>query len=246
MPQRIHQMASKMRQFDPSAVEKPWYPVLGDFPPTQRLVRPALQCDRVRRSRKSKTFQPLQVTYPEDSLRSEFFGDHPWELARPRTVLEDDGKDAHRHDWSRIHQPGRIMDGERYLIHDHHCSRPATNTLSVIQRQQWLIRHERLTRPQAYDKARKEFYAIRHREEIERRIAKEEALMTGAYFAPGPLEVGMRLEDDAFEEWKRYAVERSATLRAMRSSDSGSVDQTEADGDGAENETDSEKASDAA
>ena len=58
-------------------------------------------------------FQPMKIEYPEDKLREEFFGDHPWELARPRIVLEDDGKDYQNQDWSRIEQPGKQLDGER-------------------------------------------------------------------------------------------------------------------------------------
>ena len=54
---------------------------------------------------------------------------------------------------------------------------------------------------EAYDIARKEFYALRHAEEVERRVAKEEALWTGAYFGKSALEVGMGLEDKNFNEW---------------------------------------------
>ena len=52
--------------------------------------------------------------YEEDQLRQQFFGDHPWELARPRIVLEDDGKDYARFDWSKMLQKNKKLDGERY------------------------------------------------------------------------------------------------------------------------------------
>jgi len=82
------------------------------MPPSERLTRPALQ--RGKRNKKtSRMFQPITIAYPEDKLREEFFGDHPWELARPKVVLEDDGKDFHKHDWSRIKQSGKALDGER-------------------------------------------------------------------------------------------------------------------------------------
>ena len=61
----------------------------------------------------SKLFQPLKIKYEEDQLRKEFFRDHPWELARPRIVLEKSGKDFENYDWSRLQQPGRRLDGER-------------------------------------------------------------------------------------------------------------------------------------
>lgn len=59
-------------------------------------------------------FKPQMITYEEDKLRKAFYGDHPWELARPRIILEQDGKDGQRCDWSRIKQPGRELNGERY------------------------------------------------------------------------------------------------------------------------------------
>lgn len=44
-------------------------------------------------------FSPVNLTYEEDKLRWEYFNDHPWELARPRVVLENDGRDAQGWDW---------------------------------------------------------------------------------------------------------------------------------------------------
>jgi small subunit ribosomal protein S23 len=44
-------------------------------------------------------FTPLNLTYEEDRLRWEYFNDHPWELARPRVILENDGKDNEKWDW---------------------------------------------------------------------------------------------------------------------------------------------------
>ncbi|EHK99158.1 putative 37S ribosomal protein S25, mitochondrial [Glarea lozoyensis 74030] len=58
---------------------------------------------------------------------------------------------------------------------------------------------------EAYDIARKEFYALRHEEEVERRVAKEEALWTGAHFGKGALDVGMGLEDKTYDEWLEWA-----------------------------------------
>ena len=157
-------------------------------------------------------FQPAKITYPEDRLRSEFFGDHPWELARPRVVLEDSGNDAKSWDWSRIQQPGRKMDGE-----------------SVVQRQMWLMQHEGLDEAQAYDKARKEFYFYRHREDVERRVAKEEALATGAYFGKGPIEIGMELENQQWEEWKAWALKEMEKEKQQAGAAYSGTDTEEAD-----------------
>ena len=77
---------------------------------------------------------------------------------------------------------------------------------SVIQHQRWLLdNNESLTRAQAYDKARKEFYDLRLQEDIERRVAKEEALATGAYFGKSAIEIGMDIEDKQWDVWKHWA-----------------------------------------
>jgi len=147
-------------------------------------------------------FQPQRITYPEDALRQEFFGDHPWELARPRLILENDGKDGQKYDWSKMKQRGRKLDGE-----------------SVIQRQLWLLNNvPEMTTARAYDQARQEFYALRHEEDVERRVAKEEALATGAYFGKSALEVGMELEDKAYEQWKEWAIKEITATEQARSS----------------------------
>lgn len=63
-----------------------------------------------------------------------------------------------------------------------------------------------LSKAKAYDQARKEFYNIRLQEDVRRRVAKEEALATGAYFHKSTLEVGMELEDKEYDEWRAWAV----------------------------------------
>lgn len=62
-----------------------------------------------------------------------------------------------------------------------------------------------MTKSAAYDIARQEFYNLRLKEDIERRIAAEEAEATGANFGPSLLEVGMELENQEFERWKEWA-----------------------------------------
>lgn len=78
------------------------------------------------------------------------------------------------------------------------------------------MKHRSLSKPLAYDTARREFYYHRHKEEIRRRVAKEEALHVGAYFGKGPLEIGMELEDKMWENWKRWAREQIDDEEAMR------------------------------
>ncbi|KAI5293802.1 mitochondrial ribosomal small subunit component, partial [Ascosphaera acerosa] len=56
--------------------------------------------------------RPQELVYEEDELRRRFYRDHPWELARPRVILENRGNDYRRYDWSKLLQPNKRLDGE--------------------------------------------------------------------------------------------------------------------------------------
>lgn len=119
-PLRVHQAATQLLATERMHAAPPWYEIIGNVPPAQALVRTQpIQHHQKRTKSKarkpSKMFQPQIIVYEEDVLRKEFFGDHPWELARPRVVLENDGKDWHHDDWSKIQQPGRQLSGERFV-----------------------------------------------------------------------------------------------------------------------------------
>jgi len=66
-----------------------------------------------------------------------------------------------------------------------------------------------MTKSAAYDIARREFYHLRLQEDIERRIAQEEARATGAYFGPDMHTVGMELENQEYERWKEWAIKEA-------------------------------------
>jgi small subunit ribosomal protein S23 len=122
-PSRVYQTATLALETQKSGGGSrpsipPWYNAIGSTPPGEILTRiPSIQHeDRVqkRRIRKpSKMFIPQPIIYEEDKLRKEFYSDHPWELARPRIILEQDGKDGQKCDWSKIQQPGRQLNAER-------------------------------------------------------------------------------------------------------------------------------------
>ena len=82
---------------------------------------------------------------------------------------------------------------------------------SVVQRQLWL-RHNvpGITSGQAYDQARKELYDLRLQEDVERRVAREEAISTGAHFGKSALDIGMELENKEFDSWKEWASSQVA------------------------------------
>ncbi|KAI1923425.1 mitochondrial ribosomal small subunit component [Ophidiomyces ophidiicola] len=154
---------------------------------------------RQRKRKASRMFQPVPICYEEDQLRKRFFQDHPWELARPRILVETTGNDHAKYDWSKLKQPGKQLDGE-----------------SVIQRQLYLLNNvPDITKGEAYDIARREFYSLRLQEDIERRIAQEEAMATGAYFGPDMLTTGMAMEDEMYEVWREWA-DRESQLASQR------------------------------
>lgn len=98
----------------------PWFDVLGRVPPAETLTRvpPVRHSAKVASStgkpkKLRNLYRPQRIVHPEDKLRTTFFKDHPWELARPRIMVESDGKDYQRVDWSKgLEQPDRQLSGE--------------------------------------------------------------------------------------------------------------------------------------
>ncbi|PLB54443.1 mitochondrial ribosomal protein [Aspergillus steynii IBT 23096] len=245
---RVRQTAIQQKLAGKISSVPSWVHAIADIPPAQVLVRNQPQQHELVRQRlrtvpgsaepqvvfetqekpkkpkkASRMFQPVQIKYEEDQLRQEFFRDHPWELARPRVLVETSGNDFTRHNWRQLQQKGRKLDGE-----------------SVIQRQLWLLNNVTdMTKSEAYDIARREFYRLRLQEDIERRVAAEEAEATGATFGPTRLQVGMELENKEYERWKEWA-KLQAQLQGQRAAnfagapDTGADDLLEAD-EGEEN-----------
>lgn len=73
-----------------------------------------------------------------------------------------------------------------------------------------------MPKSEAYDVARRELYALRQEEEVERRIAKEEAQFVGAYFGKTRLEIGHQIEGVEHERWKTWAATEIEKVRAVR------------------------------
>lgn len=226
---RVRSRALQRRQSEQlSGMSNPvWADIVAEIPPAQILTRqqPKLhlysetrmktlpkgpsQVTRTITHPKPKSakprslYSPTTMRYEEDNLRKRFFADHPWELARPRTLVETDGNQHARADWSTgIKQRGIPVSGE-----------------SVVQRQLWLLHNvPDLTVPEAYDVARKEFYTVRRRQQTAMRIAVEEAEMFGADFGTPVQSVGMSKEDAMYNEWLEWAAEENMKMMQSRSS----------------------------
>ena len=161
------------------------------LPPCTSTIVTTIKPTR-RKKRASQVFQPVPIRYEEDELRKQFYNHHPWELARPRVVLETNGDNSTLHDHSRnVRSPNAPLSGE-----------------SVVQRQLYLLHNiPDITESQAYDVARKEFYAHRLREDIERRVAAEEAEAVGADFGPSLNQRSVEIENHMYDDWERWSRE---------------------------------------
>ena len=205
---------------------------------------------------------PLEIKYEEDSLRSRFFKDHPWELARPRIMLETDGRDGLRADWSQhvfeaCKKSRRQLDGEAavqrwsWLLTKERTDRllPLQRQISELERRlesldnvitdardetahnaarnekdmltatkdqvsRELARLDAEVFERTYDRARKEFYATRRREEMRVRISREEGAHYHSKFGPSMIEVAEVLENDQFKDWQIWS--KGQTVEAMQ------------------------------
>ncbi|KXX73652.1 hypothetical protein MMYC01_209523 [Madurella mycetomatis] len=102
------------------AIPAPWVEAVRLIPPAEVLTRTyPVQHTKPKPMRHGgrqapNIYRPTRIVHPEDRLRQEFYRDHPWELARPKLVLELDGQDARMRDWSKgLRQPGMKLSGEK-------------------------------------------------------------------------------------------------------------------------------------
>uniref|UniRef100_A0A060T978 37S ribosomal protein S25, mitochondrial n=1 Tax=Blastobotrys adeninivorans TaxID=409370 RepID=A0A060T978_BLAAD len=146
-------------------------------------------------------YRVKNIRYFEDKIRTLFYSQHPWELARPKMVVENDGNDASRlESWDSIYQKNKRLDGE-----------------NVVQRTMYLLNTEQYSKDdwlKAYDQARLEFYRLRMREEAEIQVAAEEAAMFGSVFGKSHIQRGIEREQAEIERWEREAVEATKAKRS--------------------------------
>lgn len=204
-------------------IKKPvWFDVLAKHPPNKNFLHEpkpstneqSVKLNRERyqsknaplyKTRESKTpgknpYKANKLRFVEDELRQLFYEQHPWELSRPKILLENSGEDSKTQDWSSIRQLGTSLDGE-----------------SVVQRTLYLMQKESKVLEDAYDQARFEFYRVRIEQDIEDEVSREENEMFGAVYNPGPLSHGVKQEQVVIDKWKVEAEELSAIAEASKS-----------------------------
>lgn len=172
-------------------------------------------CDR--KPLDNRLYKPPKLQYVEDQLRQVFYQQHPWELSRPKVLVENEANE--NMDWSHMLQLGKPLDGE-----------------SVVQRTMFLLQETpNVGMLDAYDRARFEFYRLRMQEEIEQQVAQEEAEMFGSVFSSSAIDFGVDQEQKVIEVWKRKTIQETELLAARRASPAESWGQEAQNEDAGEN-----------
>ncbi|RUS17062.1 mitochondrial ribosomal protein S25 [Endogone sp. FLAS-F59071] len=162
-----------------------WFPVVHAFPPGPSIIhsqipnpnlsgqdpielevlaalRPARTRTAVRHQHKhlrTRPPRPRAIVYPEDRLRRQFYRDHPFELQRPRIMVEND-EGFNRTDFSKL------------LLDEMDPSMVTGET--VIKHQLYLMINEGKTEREAYALATADFYRVRQLEELHERAVRDE------------------------------------------------------------------------
>ncbi|KAJ1979169.1 mitochondrial ribosomal small subunit component [Dimargaris xerosporica] len=152
------------------------------------------------RQLKTRPPKPPMITFPEDRLRRRFYKDHPHELLRARSLQESTG--INRTNWSRLVDP----------------KFPGTVTGEhVIQHQLYLMTHKGLSEQVAYAQVLKEFYAARAREDLELKLAEEQAYHFGARPLVSDTALLSRMEGKQLQKSEEFLTQRDAMRRMQNS-----------------------------
>ncbi|KAJ2352613.1 mitochondrial ribosomal small subunit component [Coemansia sp. RSA 2618] len=147
----------------------------------------------------AKCNRPPKIVFPEDSLRKEFFKNHPFETFRPRTLTET--SKMRPQTWSQLSDGTGQVTGE-----------------NVIRYQYYLMQTKGMSKHDAYSQATEEFYAIRAREEMEAKIAQQEAHFYGAHALKKPFSVHQLRVEDAEIRKSAEAFKRRQEEERMKDS----------------------------
>lgn len=139
-----------------------------------------------------------KLNFIEDDLRLLFYKQHPWELADPKNLIENENTLGNENfDWTHLRQWGKKLDGE-----------------SVVQRTLYLLENTEQTLLQCYEEAKFEYYRLKIEDETEMNIAREESEMLGAVYPKTAIEKGFDKEQEVLAKWKNDAVEQTKIMDA--------------------------------
>jgi small subunit ribosomal protein S23 len=111
---QVHKQAARLMRANYIKNEPVWFQAVLEHPPLPLPPRaPPVREDTLLPSngkgRKPKT-EPLPIVYLEDSVRRQFFRDHPFEAFRPLSIVEgrevEDEHPVRGEEWTRLAQRG--------------------------------------------------------------------------------------------------------------------------------------------
>ncbi|WFD29748.1 hypothetical protein MSPP1_000759 [Malassezia sp. CBS 17886] len=134
------------------------------------------------------------VVYEADTIRRQFFRDHPWEAKRPATLVEmvytlDTSPEPH------------IPEGQMPELHYWSRTNPTAED-SVVQCTLKTCERGNMSLMQAYRRTIAAFHAIRAEREFRIRYAVVEARYWGADLGPSQTDRGFAREEEALREWE--------------------------------------------
>ncbi|QPG75356.1 hypothetical protein FOA43_002709 [Brettanomyces nanus] len=148
--------------------------------------------------------KPQKLHFIEDDLRDLFYKQHPWELADPKSLIENENSiDLEKLDWSTMRQYTKKLDGE-----------------SVVQRTIYLMKNEDQLLLNAFEQSKYEYYRLKIEDETEINVAEEQGEMFGAVYGKSMVEYGFDKEMEVLSKWKEDAVEQTRVMEAKRSNSS--------------------------
>ncbi|KAJ2159778.1 mitochondrial ribosomal small subunit component [Coemansia sp. RSA 552] len=172
---------------------------LGGMQIKRRLPKGCVSHSHKSSRLRAKSNRPPKIVFPEDRLRREFYKNHPFETYRPRILMEMTGKNERK--WSQLSDEAGEVTGE-----------------DVVRFQYYLMRTEGLSKQGAYERATQEFYKIRAREEMEAKIAQQEAMYHGAHGPSKPFSTRQLFkEESSIRQSGRTVKQRQEALRLKNS-----------------------------
>ncbi|KAH8099396.1 mitochondrial ribosomal protein S25-domain-containing protein [Cristinia sonorae] len=218
MPRRfagqVHKQASRFLRSNLLKKEPVWYQAVLENPPLPlppRAPAPRSLVDTPHRLgtsldptiQSSITRRPLPIRYIEDTLRQQFFEDHPFEAFRPVSLIEgariEDEHPIKGKEWLRLRQRGRNPTPEDAI-------RYAAN----------LHEHRKVPLTQAYASAVAQFRALRAERDIAISTALREAKAYGIQFGPSDVDITFRKEDKALNTWEKKDELDASALAARK------------------------------
>lgn len=192
-------------------IEEPaWYRIMATYPPPaisprnshfDGLGKPLASGKKIPR-KPLKGFRPITISYPEDSIRSAFYRLHPWELAKPQTITEDE----------------EIKTDSSERVSRNGLNSGINNAQECVDRQSSLADKGNMSTSEARVHVLSLYYKTQLYASLRRKVTQEEALHNGACFGKSLAEINFENENIAVDTWKDMALQRSRQLQQLRQS----------------------------